>query len=91
MPSRFLVQVLRKLSIYGVLHSTRGVRGGYCLARPLDEISLLDIFEIIDYPLKLNLPFGHPEELMEKLGPLLGQGIDRLRADMHDMKLTKLI
>ena len=34
MPERFLLQVLRHLVTHGILHSTRGVDGGYSLNRP---------------------------------------------------------
>lgn len=48
MPERYLLQILRKLAIAGVVNSTRGVDGGYRLARPLKRISLLDIVEAVD-------------------------------------------
>jgi Rrf2 family protein len=51
MPERFLLQILRHLVIHGILHSTRGVDGGYTLERKPEEISLLEIIEAIDGPL----------------------------------------
>lgn len=50
MPERFLLQVLRGLVNHGILVSTRGVEGGYSLARPLDDITLLQILEATDGP-----------------------------------------
>lgn len=50
MPERFLLQVLRNLVTNKILVSTRGVEGGYALARALEEITLLQIFEAIDGP-----------------------------------------
>ena len=50
MPERFLLQILRNLVTHGILHSTRGVDGGYSLERKPDDISLLDL---IDWPLML--------------------------------------
>lgn len=52
MPERFLLQVLRQLVNHKVLTSTRGVEGGYRLARPKDQITLLEIVEAADGPLK---------------------------------------
>lgn len=52
MPERFLLQILRSLVTHGILRSTRGVEGGYTLARQLEEISLLDIIEAIEGPLQ---------------------------------------
>lgn len=56
MPKRFLLQILRALVTKGILRSTRGVEGGYTLARPASEISLLEIVEAIDGPVSLELP-----------------------------------
>ena len=51
----FLQQILRTLQTHGLLHSTRGVKGGYTLARPPDQTSLLDIIEAIEGPYNLSL------------------------------------
>ena len=56
MPERFLLQVLRHLVTNGILRSTRGVDGGYQLARPAREISLLDILEATDGSLVPTMP-----------------------------------
>src|ERR1700680_2225111 len=56
MPERFLLQILRHLVTHGILHSTRGVDGGYALERKPEEISLLDVIEAIDGPLSATLP-----------------------------------
>ena len=32
----------------GFVHSTRGTKGGYCLARPADEITLSEIIKVLD-------------------------------------------
>jgi Rrf2 family protein len=61
MPERFLLQILRNLVTHGILHSTRGVDGGYSLERKPEEISLLDLIEAIDGPLIAMLP-DDPEE-----------------------------
>src|SRR5258707_15423661 len=56
MPERFLLQILRHLVTHGILHSTRGVEGGYTLERRPEEISLLEVIEAIDGPLNSALP-----------------------------------
>jgi Rrf2 family protein len=56
MPERFLLQILRHLVNHGILHSTRGVDGGYSLERRPEEISLLQVIEAIDGPLVAALP-----------------------------------
>lgn len=44
-PSHYLAKVLATLARAGILTASRGVRGGYRLARPADEIRLLDVVE----------------------------------------------
>ncbi|NOY41743.1 MAG: Rrf2 family transcriptional regulator [Planctomycetes bacterium] len=56
MPERFLLQVLRNLVNHKILKSTRGVDGGYSLARPADEVSLLQILEATDGPMAPEIP-----------------------------------
>jgi Rrf2 family protein len=56
MPKRFLVQVLRRLVNHGVLESTKGPSGGYVLARPPAEISLMQIVDAFNNPLEPKLP-----------------------------------
>jgi Rrf2 family protein len=53
-PVTFLAKIVAQLSTAGILRSTRGSHGGVCLAMPPDEISLLDIVEVIDGPIELN-------------------------------------
>lgn len=47
-PPHFLAQILSELRNGGLITSRRGIQGGYALARPPDEISLYDIFAVID-------------------------------------------
>ena len=58
MPERFLLQILRHLVTHGILHSTRGVEGGYTLERKPEQVSLLDVIEAIEGPLTSALPVG---------------------------------
>ena len=49
-PSRFLVQILLQLKGAGIVTSTRGASGGYQLARPPAEITLDDVFRVMEGP-----------------------------------------
>ena len=59
-PERYLLQVLRKLVLSGVLNSVRGVQGGFRLAKPANKITLLEIVEAVDGPIgqceRVDLP-----------------------------------
>jgi Rrf2 family protein len=48
--SKFLEQILLTLKNAGLLHSKMGVGGGYYLARPAKEITLGQIFRVLDGP-----------------------------------------
>lgn len=48
--SKFLEQILLTLKNAGLLHSKMGVGGGYYLARPANEITLGQIFRVLDGP-----------------------------------------
>jgi Rrf2 family protein len=60
-PPSFLAKIISQLSIAGLLHTSRGARGGVSLARDPKEISLLDVVEAIDGPILLNECVGDPE------------------------------
>jgi Rrf2 family protein len=53
-PPSFLAKIISQLSIAGLLHTSRGARGGVTLAREARDISLLDVVEAIDGPIQLN-------------------------------------
>lgn len=53
-PPSFLAKIVSQLSIAGLLHTSRGARGGITLARDPKEITLLEVVEAIDGPIQLN-------------------------------------
>jgi Rrf2 family protein len=53
-PPSFLAKIISQLSSAGLLHTSRGARGGVTLAREPQEISLLEVIEAIDGPIQLN-------------------------------------
>lgn len=53
-PPSFLAKIISQLSIAGLIHTSRGARGGVTLARPAEEISILEVVEAIDGPIALN-------------------------------------
>ena len=53
-PPSFLAKIVSQLSIAGLLHTSRGARGGVSLARAPHEITLLEVIEAIDGPIQLN-------------------------------------
>ena len=53
-PPSFLAKIVSQLSIAGLLHTSRGARGGVTLARNCEDITLLEVVEAIDGPIRLN-------------------------------------
>ncbi|MBU2603557.1 MAG: Rrf2 family transcriptional regulator [Actinobacteria bacterium] len=51
-PSQFLEQLFSALRRAGILQSFRGVYGGFSFNRPPDQITVLDIVEILDGPIE---------------------------------------
>jgi Rrf2 family protein len=52
----FLVKGLKALVSAGVLHSVRGPNGGHRLARPARSITLLEVVEAVDAPVRGEAP-----------------------------------
>ena len=94
MPERFLLQILRNLVTHGILHSTRGVEGGYSLERKPDEISLLEVIEAIDGPLVATLPIpdgDHSATYDSRLRDVLEQVAANSRRLLGAVKLSDLL
>jgi len=48
-----VANLLKEFCKAGLLESRRGLHGGYRLARPANDISLLDVLSVIDGPVQL--------------------------------------
>jgi Rrf2 family protein len=57
-PEGFLVKVLKPLVSARVLQSLKGPHGGYRLARPASKISLLEVVEAVDGPIRGQAPLA---------------------------------
>ena len=60
-PPSFLAKIISQLSIAGLIHTSRGARGGVSLARPPEDINVLEVIEAIDGPIMLNECTGSPD------------------------------
>jgi Rrf2 family protein len=70
MPVQFLEQLFSTLRRAGMLNSQRGVRGGYTLARPPEEITVLDVVQALD---------GKVGEEAREAGGIWAEGVEALR------------
>jgi Rrf2 family protein len=55
-PVEYLAKLFTKLSKAGIVVATEGVRGGFKLARPAAQISVLDVVRAIDGNKAVRLP-----------------------------------
>jgi Rrf2 family protein len=62
---KFLLKVLKPLASVGVLKSLKGPHGGYRLSRPAKEITLLEVVEAVDGPIRGQVP-----QLTDTISPL---------------------
>ncbi len=53
-PKQYLEQLLGGLRRSGLIRSVRGVNGGYQIAKPSSEITVLDILDAMEGPLELS-------------------------------------
>ncbi|BCJ93219.1 transcriptional regulator [Anaerocolumna cellulosilytica] len=80
-PLRFLLKLLRKLAMAGILYSYRGAHGGYSLAKKPEDISMKDVIEVIDGPIYVN------RCLYDKAYCALNQGaICNIHYEMHKIQ-----
>jgi len=104
-PERFLLKVLKPLVSARVLTSIKGPNGGYKLAKPANEITVLEIVEAVDGPIRGQAPppegadkkrFPHyqpqtNEPLYNKLNGLCQTSAESLRKSMAKVKVSELI
>ncbi len=53
-PLRFLLKILRMLTKAGIVKSYQGIGGGYALGKKPVEITLKDVLEAIEGPIRIN-------------------------------------
>jgi Rrf2 family protein len=92
-PERFLLKVLKPLVSSRVLHSIKGPNGGYRLARSASDISLLDVVEAVDGPIRGQAPLAQsPGEnnLDRKLEKICVQTAGLLRDHLEKIHISDL-
>ena len=54
-PEKFLAKIFQNLARTGIVISKRGSRGGFMLGKPLDEVTVLEMLEVLEGPIYLNV------------------------------------
>src|SRR5436853_5334650 len=92
-PERFLLKVLKPLVSAQILLSIKGPNGGYRLARPAGELTMLDVVEAVDGPIRGNVPMNHDagNSLNKRLDQLTAQVADQVRKQLARVKVSDLV
>jgi Rrf2 family protein len=91
-PERFLLKVLKPLVSARVLRSVKGPNGGYRLARPASKITLLEVIEAVDGPIRGVAPLsGESQDALDnKLEAICNQAADQMRRHLGKVRLSDL-
>jgi Rrf2 family protein len=92
-PERFLLKVLKPLVSAQVLLSVKGPNGGYRLARPASEITILEVLEAVDGPIRGHAPVGRDDPrnpVNRKLEQICQDSADAMRKQLGKIKLSDL-
>ena len=93
-PERFLLKVLKPLVTARILHSVKGPNGGYRIIKSPNDISVLDIIEAVDGPIRGQIPFDEDEgdnRLNKKLEGLCKQSADQTRSTLGNVHISDLV
>jgi Rrf2 family protein len=91
-PERVLLKALKPLASARVLLSIRGPNGGYRLARPPEKISMLEIIEAVDGPIRGQTPFTEESNkvLNNKLDAICNKSAEAIRGQLEKITLADL-
>lgn len=92
-PERFLLKVLKPLVSVRILLSIKGPNGGYRLARSASEISLLDVLEAVDGPIRGQASFTRDDtdgNLNQRLDTICSNAADQIRKQLAKIKISEL-
>jgi Rrf2 family protein len=91
-PAQFLRKVLQALASAHLLRSHKGPGGGYLLARPAEGITLLEVVEAVDGPLRGRVPraAGSRDPLDARLLEVCAAAAGRVRRRLGRVRLADL-
>jgi Rrf2 family protein len=93
-PERFLLKALKPLVSAQILVSTMGPNGGFRLARPASAVTLLEVVEAIDGPVRGHSPLseGDPaSSLNRRLEKACVECADSVRARLGKISIADLL
>lgn len=94
-PERFLLKVLKPLVSARVLMSIKGPNGGYRLAKAPTDITMLEVLEAVDGPIRGLAPDieeanSTSKELNRRLDTICTESADAVKKHLSRVKMTDL-
>jgi Rrf2 family protein len=92
LPENFILKLLRPLVSAQILRSVKGPNGGYQLARPASKITVLDVVEAVDGPLRgqTDLVGEGADALNRRLEAIWCDAIDHVRRQLRKVRISEL-
>ncbi len=93
-PRMFLTKALKPLVSARVLLCIKGPTGGFRLRRPADQITLLEIVEAMDGPIRGNVAFADDNDdvkLGSKLRAVCDQAAEVTRKKLGSVSVAQLV
>jgi Rrf2 family protein len=92
-PERFLLKILKPLVTARILHAVKGPHGGYRLARVPAKISVLEVVEAVDGPLRGEAPavgMGDAAALDQRLDAECRKVAELVRGQLRKVSIKNL-
>jgi Rrf2 family protein len=92
LPANFILKLLHPLVSAQILRSVKGPNGGYQLARPASKITVLEVVEAVDGPLRgqTDLVGEGADALNSQLEAIWGDVLDHVRRHLGKVRISEL-
>jgi Rrf2 family protein len=94
LPRQYLTKIFSNLARARLISPVRGKHGGYTLARPGDQITLLEIIEAVEGPIALNYCQHTPPKCDQSECPIRGvwgELQDTVRTKLGEIRLSECV
>ncbi|MBE0428298.1 MAG: Rrf2 family transcriptional regulator [Thermoleophilia bacterium] len=94
-PSKYLPSIIRTLARAGLIRTLRGNQGGVMLARPPEDLSVLEVIEAVEGPISLVPCLRSPEQCVHQdsctFRPVCENVQNSLIAQLHNTTFADLV
>ncbi len=93
-PTDYLLKILQQLVRANILRSKRGPRGGFSMARPAKEISMLEIIEAVSGSIAGHLEFAQQAKnapFSQKMEEVCRQATAKCTDVLQNTKLSQML